>query len=171
LAGRAKKNDKTTDIALASLFKLVIPSSVQGNNGFLIANDEDQAGDDLDLIKKIIAFNPKLRAVLNPFKGEVRRKDGRGILKVLPARDVAGLHGKQGNFIGFDEIHGYKNYDLFEALAPDPTRRDCLTWVSSYASIYSAPGIPLVDFFNTGKAGTDSQNVVLLVLRRLLHRS
>jgi hypothetical protein len=108
-----------------------------------------------DLIKKIIAFNPKLRAVLNPFKGEVRRKDGRGILKVLPARDVAGLHGKQGNFIGFDEIHGYKNYDLFEALAPDPTRRDCLTWVSSYASIYSAPGIPLVDFFNTGKAGTD----------------
>jgi hypothetical protein len=22
-------------------------------------------------------------------------------------------------FIGFDEIHGYRNYDLFEALAPD----------------------------------------------------
>jgi hypothetical protein len=155
VAARAKKNDKSTDIALAALYKLVIPKSHQGNNGFLIANDEDQAGDDLDLIKKLIAANPQLRAVLQPYKGEVRRKDGRGVLKILPARDISGLHGKQGNFIGFDEIHGFRNYDLFEALAPDPTRRDCLTWVSSYASIYSAPGIPIVDFFNTGKAGTD----------------
>jgi hypothetical protein len=155
LSGRAKKNDKSTDIALAALYKLVIPKSVQGNNGFLVANDEDQAGDDLDLIKKLIAVNPQLRAVLKVYKGEVRRNDDRGILKVLPARDVAGLHGKQGNFIGFDEIHAYRNHDLFEALAPDPTRHDCLTWVSSYASIYSAPGIPLVDFFNIGKAGTD----------------
>jgi hypothetical protein len=64
LSGRAKKNDKTTDIALAALYKLVIPASIQGNDGFLIANDEDQAGDDLDLIKKLIAVNPMLRAVL-----------------------------------------------------------------------------------------------------------
>jgi hypothetical protein len=155
LAGRAKKNDKTTDISLAALYKLVIPKSVQGNDGYLIANDEDQAGDDLDLIKKLIAVNPQLRAAVNVYKREVRRKDGRGTLRILPARDVVSLHGKQGNFIGFDEIHGYKNYDLFKALAPDPTRRDALTWVSSYASIYSARGIPIVDFFNTGKAGTD----------------
>lgn len=155
LAGRAKKNDKTTDISLAALHKLIIPRSVQGNDGYLIANDEDQAGDDLNLIKKLIAANPQLRAVVNVYKREVPRKDGRGTLRILPARDVVSLHGKQGNFIGFDEIHGYKNYDLFEALAPDPTRRDTLTWVSSCASIYSAPGIPIVDFFNTGKAGTD----------------
>ena len=48
---------------------------MQGNNGFLIANDEDQAGDDLDLIKKIA--DVKLRAVLSArSKGGVRRKDG-----------------------------------------------------------------------------------------------
>jgi hypothetical protein len=129
LAGRAKKNDKTTDISLAALYKLVIPRSVQGNDGYLIANDEDQAGDDLDLIKKLIAVNPQLRAEVNVFKREVKRKDGRGTLRILPARDVVSLHGKQGNYIGFDEIHGYKTYDLFEALAPDPTRRDALTWV------------------------------------------
>jgi phage terminase large subunit-like protein len=134
LAGRAKKNDKSTDIALASLYKLVIPKTVQGNNGFLIANDEDQAGDDLDLIKKLIACNPMLRTVLSVYKKEVKRKDGKGVLRILPARDIAGLHGKQGNFIGFDEIHGYQNYDLFEALAPDPTRRDCLTWVERRAA-------------------------------------
>jgi hypothetical protein len=155
LAGRAKKNDKTTDIALAALYKLVVPKSVQGNDGYLIASDEDQAGDDLDLIKKLVAANPVLKSVLTVYKKEIKRKDGRGVLKVLPARDVAGLHGKQGNFLGFDEIHSYKNYDLFEALAPDPTRRDALTWVSSYQSIYSTPGIPIVDFYATGKAGTD----------------
>ena len=85
LAGRAKKNDKTTDISLAALYKLVIPKSVQGNDGYLIANDEDQAGDDLDLIKKLIAVNPQLRAAVNVYKREVRRKDGRGTLRILPA--------------------------------------------------------------------------------------
>src|SRR5271168_4932634 len=78
LAGRAKKNDKTTDISLAALYKLVIPKTVQGNDGYLVANDEDQAGDDLDLIKKLIAANPELRAVLSAYKREIRRKDGRG---------------------------------------------------------------------------------------------
>ena len=69
--------------------------------------------------------------------------------------DVIGAHGKTATFIGFDEIHGYKNYDLFEALAPDPTRADALTWVTSYDSIYTTPGIPLFDFKQIGKAGTD----------------
>ena len=43
-------------------------------------------------------------------------------MQILPARDIAGAHGKTYSFIGFDEIHGYRNHDLFEALAPDPTR-------------------------------------------------
>ena len=76
-------------------------------------------------------------------------------MKILPARDVIGAHGKTATFIGFDEIHGYNNYDLFEALAPDPTRADALTWVTSYNSIYTTPGIPLHDFKQIAKAGSD----------------
>ncbi len=155
LSGRGKKNNKTLDLVLAAFYKLLIPVTIQGNNGFIISNDEDQAGDDLDLAKKLIACNPGLKAELLVYQKEIRRRDKRGTLKILPARDVVSLHGKSGNFIGFDEIHGYKNFDLFEALAPDPHRRDVLTWVTSYQGLFTQPGIPIVDFFNAGKAGTD----------------
>src|SRR5689334_13582989 len=48
LSGRAKKNNKTLDLVLAGLFTLVIRRSVQGSDGYILANDADQAGDDLD---------------------------------------------------------------------------------------------------------------------------
>jgi hypothetical protein len=155
LSGRGKKNNKTLDLVLSAFYKLLIPITMQGNNGFIVSNDEDQSADDLDLAKKLIAVNPGLKSDLSVFKTEIRRKDGGGVLKILPARDVVSLHGKSGNFIGFDEIHGYRNFDLFEALSPDPHRRDVLTWITSYQGIYTAPGIPIVDFFASGKAGTD----------------
>jgi hypothetical protein len=50
----------------------------------------------------------------------------------LPARDVAGAQGKTYLFIGFDQIHAYHDYGLIEALAPDPTRLDALTWITRY---------------------------------------
>jgi hypothetical protein len=98
-----------------------------------------------------------LASILEPLQKEIRRLDGRGILKILPAQNVVGQHGKTASFVGFDEIHGYKTYDLFEALAPDPTRRDTLMWVTSYDTIYSVAGIPLFDFKQVGFAGTDSR--------------
>src|SRR5262249_8127197 len=87
----------------------------------------------------------------------ITRIDGKGTLRILPARDVAGAHGKTYCFIGFDEIHGYRSHDLFEALAPDPTRRDTLTWITSYAGIRHAPGIPLYDFLQAAKRGDDQR--------------
>ena len=56
-----------------------------------------------------------------------------------------GAHGKTYLFVGFDEIHGYRDWSLFEALAPDPTRPDALTWIASYDTIWSTPGVPLFD--------------------------
>jgi hypothetical protein len=44
---------------------------------------------------------------------------------------------------------------LFEALAPDPTRGDVLQWVTSYDTIWTSPGVPLVDFKALGKSGAD----------------
>jgi hypothetical protein len=155
LSGRGKKNWKTADLVLAALYCLVIRESVQGNDCYCLANDEDQAGDDLELAKKLVAANPDLSAELNVFQKEIRRRDGRGSLMILPAHDVAGTHGKTALFVGFDEIHSYRNYDLFEAIAPDPTRADAMTWVTSYDTIYSVPGVPLYDFKVIGKAGTD----------------
>jgi hypothetical protein len=155
LVGRAKKNSKTTDLCLAALYRFLAWPSAAGNDAFILANDENQAGDDLALVKKLIAANPILADAVKVGAKEIERRDGRGVLRILPARDVAGSHGKTYNFIGFDEIHAYRSHDIFEALAPDPTRHDVMTWITSYDSIRNAPGIPLFDFKALGKSGDD----------------
>ena len=155
LAGRAKKNAKTLDLVLAALFVLVIRRSVQGSDGYILANDGDQAADDLSLARKLVAFNPDLRGEIEPLAKELRLKDGSASLRILPAKDIAGAHGKTASFVGFDEIWGYRDWSLLEALQPDPHRRDTLTWITSYASLYATAGAPLFDLMQNGKAGKD----------------
>ncbi len=155
LTGRGKKNWKTSDLLLAGLYRFIVWKGAQGNDCAIIANDEGQAGDDLELLKKIIAINPLLAREVTVKQKEIERNDGRGRFVILPARDVAGLHGKTFLFIGYDEIHGYRNYDVMEALTMDPTRLDGLEWITSYASIYNTPGKPLFDLVLTGKRGDD----------------
>jgi hypothetical protein len=154
LAGRGKKNWKSADLILEALYKLLVPHAMQGNDALILANDEGQANDDLSLAKKLVAINPDLAAELEPLQKEIRRRDGRGSLKILPARDAIGAHGKTAIFIGYDEIHGARTYDLLEALSPDPTR-STLVWITSYDTIYNTPGVPLYDLKQTGFAGTD----------------
>lgn len=155
LSGKGKKNWKTADLILAALYRFHAWESPQGNDCFLLANDEGQAKDDLTLAKKLIEANPILANEVTVKQKEIERNDGKGTLSILPARDVTGSHGKTYLFVGFDEIHGYRNWDIFEALAPDPTRLDALTWITSYASIYNSPGAPLFDLTLQGKRGDD----------------
>jgi len=156
LAGRAKKNYKSSDLVLAGLYKLLIVESANGNDCLIAGNDEDQADQDLALAKKLIIANAgEIGSELEPLSGEIRRRDGRGSMRILPARNVIGQHGKTAIFLGFDEIHSYRNYDLFEALAPDPTRTDVLTWITSYDTIFSRPGVPLYDLKQRGIDGDD----------------
>jgi hypothetical protein len=157
LAGRGKKNAKTLDLILAALFVLVIRRSVQGSDGFILANDQDQAADDLSLAKKLVACNPDLAAEIVVYANELRLRDGSATLKVLPAKDIAGAHGKSAAFIGYDEIHGYKDWSLMEALQPDPTRPEALQWVTSYASLFNTAGAPLHDLLEIGKSGKDKR--------------
>ena len=61
LSGRAKKNWKSADLALASLFCLVTePPAGHDSECYLLANDKDQARNDLALAKKLIAASPAL---------------------------------------------------------------------------------------------------------------
>jgi hypothetical protein len=76
-------------------------------------------------------------------------------MEILPSRDAIGQHGKTALFLGFDEIHGYKNWDLFEALAPDPTRPDTLTWITSYDTVFNSAGVPLFDMKKSALEGSD----------------
>jgi hypothetical protein len=154
LTGRAKKNWKSADLVLAALFCLVTDAPA-GNECYLLANDEDQAGDDLSLAKKLVAVNPVLSDWLKPCAKVIERRDGAGFLEILPAQDIVGTHGKTFRFCGFDEIHGYRTWDILEAMQPDPTRLDALTWITSYASIYHRPGVPLFDLCLAGRRGDD----------------
>src|SRR4029077_13346678 len=155
IAGRGKKNWKSADLILAALFKLIIPESHQGSDCFVVGNDEGQASDDLSLAKKLVQINPRLEADLEVLQKEIRRRDNRGTLKILPAQNVIGQHGKTACFVGYDEIHGQRSYDVLEALAPDPTRRDALQWITSYDTIYNTPGVPMHDLKAIGFAGSD----------------
>jgi hypothetical protein len=155
LCGRAKKNWKSADLILAAMFALVANDAPGGNQCYLLANDEGQAGDDLSLAKKLVAANKRLGKLLLVQKRVIRRRDDCGFLEILPAQDVVGQHGKTARFIGWDEIHGYKSWDILEALQPDPTRLDAQQWITSYASLFHKPGVPLFDMLAGAKTGRD----------------
>ena len=156
VSGRAKKNNKTTDLGLAGLYCAVVRRRVpQGNDILILAADEDQAADDLSLVRKLILCNPALRSEFDLTQKEFRLRDGSGLIRILSGRDIAGSHGKQYSFIGFDEVHNFRDWNLLEALQPDPTRIDALQWITSYDTIYNTPGVPLHDLKQIGKAGGD----------------
>jgi hypothetical protein len=71
------------------------------------------------------------------------------------ASSSSGTHGKSAAFVGFDEIHAYQDWSLLEALQPDPTRADVMTWITSYASLFNTKGAPLHDLMQIGKAAAD----------------
>ncbi len=155
LVGRAKKNWKSADLVLKGLAALLANDSPDGNVVYLLANDEGQADDDLALAKKIVAASPLLRERLVVKKKVIERRDCRGFCAILPAQDEVGQHGKSYRAALFDEIHGYRTWDLLEAMQLDPTRPDAQMWVTSYASIYHRPGVPLFDLTQQGRTGTD----------------
>lgn len=156
LAGRAKKCWKSADLVLGGMLCLVSePPPGYDADCSLLANDKDQAADDLALAKKLVVANPFLEDWLKVKRDRIERKDGRGFLETLAAGDIPGSHGKSRRFIGYDEIHGYKSWDVMEAMQPDPHRLDAQQWVTSYASLIHRPGVPLFDLMAAGKAGTD----------------
>jgi hypothetical protein len=104
LEGRPKKNWRSSDLVLACLVAL-FDDSPGGNQVYLVANDEGQAGDDLELAKKLMQANPVLAALVTVRKNRIERKDGHGFIEVLPAQDAIGAHGKTYRLLAIDEIH------------------------------------------------------------------
>jgi hypothetical protein len=155
LLGRGKKNAKSLDLVLAALFACLANDSIHGNECYIVATDEGQAADDLDLTKKLVMASPHLSARLRIRDKMITRTDGKGFITILPGQDVAGTHGKTYKFYGLDEIHTQRDWSLLEALALDPHRADSQLWITSYASIYHKAGVPLFDLLAQGKRGAD----------------
>jgi hypothetical protein len=154
LFGRGKKNWKSADLCLGALWALLEPTPGQ-HEVLLVAFDEDQAATDLDLLKQIIRANPKLESGLTIQQDVILRQDDRGFIKVLPGQSAAGEHGRTYRLLCIDEIHAMRNWDLLEALQPDPTRANAQVWITSYASLFHKPGVPLYDLTAIGRRGSD----------------
>jgi hypothetical protein len=157
VTGRGKKNYKTFDRILAAVFYLLAWRTAAGNDCYLLDNDEGQSADALDLAKKFIEANPMLKEALVIKANVIERRDRKGFLKILPAGDTVGSHGKTYLFCGFGEIHGYRNWDVIEAMQLDPHRTDAMMWIESYDSLYHRKGAPLYDLMQRGFAGTDKR--------------
>ena len=156
LFGRSKKNWKTADADLTALYALCSdPQRGYDNDVSTLANDLDQARDDLDLGKKLVRCNPVLDEWLAIKKDRIERRDGRGYWEVLPAGDVKGAHGKSKRLVIYDEIHSYRDWDIIEAMQPDPHRLDAQQLFTTYASLFHRPGAPLFDMMRVGRAGSD----------------
>jgi len=140
---------------LATFYRFLAWPSPVGNDCYILANDEGQAADDLVIAKKLIEVNPILSREVEVRAKEILRHDERGALKILPAQDAVGAHGKTYLMTTYDELHGHRDWRLLEALAPDPSRPDALQWITSYDSLIHSPGAPLFDLMQAGKAGTD----------------
>ena len=77
LDGRAKKNWKTVDADLKALYALCSdPLRGYDNDISTLANDLDQARDDLDLGKKLVRCNPVLDDWLVIKKDRIERRGG-----------------------------------------------------------------------------------------------
>jgi hypothetical protein len=157
VAGRGKKNFKSCDLVLASLFALLGNDSVFGNDVIIVASDLGQAQDDLSLLKKLVQVSPHLNHRLRIMDKAIVRKDDKGTIKVIPGGDISGSHGKTARLVAIDELHTAKDWKLLEALALDPLRPDAQQFITSYASLYTKPGAPLHDLVKIGQAGTDKK--------------
>jgi phage terminase large subunit-like protein len=155
LIGRAKKNWKSADLCLSALYMLLVWRSPLGNDCVICSNDHDQARDTLTILKKLIACNPILEREVDVTANAVRRRDGRGTLATVASRETRGLHGGSRLATFYDEVGGFRDSDLFTALAPDPHRaHECLTYVTGYRGVHEGPGCPMYDYFQRCRAGT-----------------
>ena len=54
-------------------------------------------------------------------------------------------------FCGLDELHGYKTWDIREAMQGDPMRTDVMIWITRHASFDHKPDVRLCDFLRREK--------------------
>jgi hypothetical protein len=139
---------------LAALYKwLVWDSDGHPSDAYVLSNDLEQSQGIQEIAEKVILANPILEDEVEILGKSIRRRDGKGSLTPLPARGAAGLHGRTGAFIGFEECHGFTNYDLIRAITPDPTRGDVTVWFTSYSPVAAREGIPMHDMLTAARAG------------------
>lgn len=153
----AKKNAKTLLLILSAMIILHTDKSLgrKGCQIIYVANDEDQADENLDFTKKLYRVNPILLDEVQLKSNVIELKSGGGYVEIVPSRNADGLHGRSYRLLCFDELHAQADYRVLEALELDPTRPDAQQLFASYSPLTPTPGTPIVDMLRQYQDGVD----------------
>src|SRR5262249_54965450 len=137
-----KKHWKTTTAMLCGLKVITTEENdPRGTQALHVANDEEQGRDGQAVPRALSRANPSTRGSrLTIQRNRIVRADGRAELLVLPAQDTRGMHGRTFRLLTVDEVHGWGDHSVFEALSEDPTRPDVQTGIFSYMPMVEKDG-------------------------------
>lgn len=152
-----KKNAKTLLLILSSMILLHTdkPLGRKGCQIIYVANDEDQADENLDFTKKLYRVNPILLDEVQIKSNVIELKNGTGYIEIVASKNADGLHGRSYRLLCFDELHAQPDYRVLEALELDPTRPDAQQLFASYSPLTPKPGTPIVDMLRQYQEGID----------------
>jgi hypothetical protein len=153
----AKKNAKTLLLILDAMITLHTdkPMGHKGCQIIYVANDQNQADENLDFTKKLYRVNPILMDEVQIKNSIIQKQDGTGYIEIVASRNVDALHGRSYRRLEWDELHAQTDYRLLEALELDPTRPDAQQFFASYSPLTPKPGTPIVDMLKQYHDGID----------------
>lgn len=133
ILGLPRKNGKSQLGAALALYHLIGDSHDSAPQVISAAGDRAQARLVFDEARRMVEMSPELSEACDVFRNEIRCKHNRGVYKAVSA-DAGLQHGLNPSFVIFDELHVFKNSDLFDALTlGSAARRSPLTLVISTA--------------------------------------
>ena len=133
ILGLARKNGKSQVGAAIALYHLIADDADAAPQVISAAGDRAQARLVFDEARRMVLASPDLSKVCEVYRGEIRCTLNGGTYKAVSA-DAGLQQGLNPSCVIFDELHVFKNPELYEALTlGSATRRSPLTVVISTA--------------------------------------
>ena len=148
LLGLPRKNGKSQLGAALALYHLIGDKHDSAPQVISAAGDRAQARLVFDEACRMVRMSPDLSEICTVMRNEIRCNLNKGVYKAVSA-DAGLQQGLNPSFVVFDELHVFKNSDLFDALTlGSAARRSPLTLVISTAG-YDLES-PLGRLYQTG---------------------
>jgi len=133
ILGLPRKNGKSQLGAALALYHLIGDRHDSAPQVISAAGDRAQARLVFDEASRMVQMSPELSEACVVLRNEIRCKHNHGVYKAVSA-DAGLQQGLNPSFVVFDELHVFKNSDLFDALTlGSAARRSPLTLVISTA--------------------------------------
>lgn len=153
LIGLGKKNGKSEMAGMVASYMLLGDGEVDPEV-ISVANDKDQAKIVFERTKRAFERSPVLKSEVTIRRDSIEVKKGYGVYRVISA-DSTTAHGLNASCTIFDELWGFRNYDLWEALTHSPARKQALHFIITYSSYEPWDGALLWDLYQRGIKGED----------------